>query len=82
MFFYVDTNERLSKPKYGKQFVAWYVRGSATYPGGYPHVDVINGEEVQIRSFDKDKLDRWLRNVYQRAPYIKAMEIVEGEVDY
>lgn len=82
MFFYVDTNERVKEPKLGKQYVAWYTKGSISSPQGYPHVDVINGEEVQIRSFDEDKLTRWLRNVYQRAPYIKAMQVIEEEVDY
>lgn len=81
-FFYVDTREVLREPKPGRQFVAWYGRGSMTYPEGYPYVDVINSEEVQIRSMDEEILTKWLRSVYQRAPYIKAKLIVEEEVSY
>ena len=81
MFYYVDTKEVLKDPKLGKQYVAWYNRGSINSPGGYAHVDVINGEEVQIRSMDEEILVRFLRTAYSRAPYIKAMKIVEQEVD-
>ena len=77
MYFYVDTKEVVKEPKVGEQFVAWYGRASMNSPDGYPHVDVINGEEVEIRSFDKDALEKFLRVAYYRAPYIKARPITE-----
>lgn len=80
MFFYVDTKEIVKDPKEGKQYVAWYNRSSMNSPEGYAHVDVINGEEVQIRSMDEETLVRFLRSAYSRAPYIKPKEINE-EVD-
>jgi len=82
MFYYVDSREVLRVPKVGKQYVAWYNRGSMNSPNGYPHVDVINGEEVQIRSMEEEPLVRFLRNAYSRAPYIKARVVIEKEVDY
>jgi len=82
MVFYVDTREMLKAPKLGKQYIAWYNRSSINSPDGYPHVDVINGEEVQIRSMDEEILVRFLKNAYSRSPYVKAKEIMEQEVDY
>lgn len=82
MYFYVDTREVLKVPKTGKQYIAWYNRGSINNPNGYAHVDVINGEEVQIRSIDEEALVRFIKVAYSRAPYIKVREIIEQEVDY
>ena len=81
MFYYVDTKETLKDPLPGKQFVAWYNRGSINNPGGYPHVDVINGEEVEIRSFDEVAMARFLKVAYARAPYIKVKQIFEESVE-
>lgn len=77
MFFYVDSREMLKKPKAGKQYVAWYGKSSMTSPMGYAFRDVINGEEVELRSMEEGKLERFIRTAYNRAPYIKAKEITE-----
>ena len=81
MYFYVDTKEVLKEPKLGKQYVAWYNRASINSPNGYAHVDLINGEEVQLRAMDETSLVRFLKVAYSRAPYIKSKEIIEEEVD-
>ena len=77
MIYYVDSKEVLSEPKEGRQFIAWFNRSSQNNPGGVPHVDVINGEEVQLRSFDRDILEKFIRTAYERAPYIKVTEVFE-----
>jgi hypothetical protein len=77
MYFYVEDKEIVKEPKPGRQYVAWYGRGSMSSPHGYAHVDMINGEQVEIRAMDEAKLTRFLRTAYSRAPYIKAKEIVE-----
>jgi hypothetical protein len=76
-YWYVDTQELLDVPKDGPQFVAWLNRGSINNPHGAPHVDVINGKEVQIRAMTLAPLEKFVKNLYARAPYIKTREIVE-----
>ena len=82
MFFYVDTREMRKAPKEGVQFVAWYVKGSMTRPEGYPHIDVINGEEVQIRSMSFEKLEAFLKLAFKNQPWIKPRQVIEEEVDH
>lgn len=77
MIYYVDSREVVKTPKEGRQFIAWFNRSSQNSPGGTPHVDIINGEEVQLRSFDRSALEKFLKMAYKRAPYIKVMEVFE-----
>lgn len=78
MIYYVDSKEMVGTPKPGHQFIAWYNRGSINNPSGVPHVDVINGQEVQLRSLDEEALKSFLENAYARAPYIKVTTIFEN----
>jgi hypothetical protein len=78
MIYYVDSKEMVDKPKPGRQFIAWYYRGSINNPSGIPHVDVINGQEVQLRSLDEEALQTFLSTAYSRAPYIKVTTIFEN----
>ncbi len=75
--FYVDSKEIVVSPKAGEQFVAWYNRSSQNNPGGIPHVDVINGQQVQLRAFDSAILEKFIRTAYARTAYIKVVPIFE-----
>ena len=75
--FYVDSKEIVAVPKLGEQFVVWFGGSSQNNPGGRPHVDVINGMEVQLRAFDRADLEKFVRTAYYRAPYIKVVPIFE-----
>lgn len=77
MYFYVDDKEIVKEPRPGRQFVAWYNRRSQNNPTGYPHVDQIKGELVQLRAMEEEVLDKFLKGLYHRAPYIKPKEIFE-----
>ena len=77
MIFYVDTKEVVDVPKPGEQFIAWFSGSSQNNPGGRPHVDVINGNEVELRAFDEGKLEKFVRTAYSRAPYIRVVPIFE-----
>ena len=76
--YYVDSKEMVGKPKPGHQFIAWLYRGSINNPSGVPHVDVINGQEVQLRSLDEEALEAFIKMTYARAPYIKVTTIFEN----
>ncbi len=77
MIFYVDTKEVVAAPKLGEQFVAWFTGSSQNNPGGKPHIDVINGQQVQLRAFDRDELEKFLRVAYSRAGYLRVEPIFE-----
>lgn len=81
MYYYVDTGEVIRAPKKGVQYTAWYNRSTKNNPGGYEHVDIINGKEVCIRATTEDALMVWLKRAYQRAPYIKIKQITESKGD-
>lgn len=75
--FYVDSKKVVDSPIPGEQFVAWYNRSSMNSPGGCPHVDVINGQLVQLRAFDDAVLEKFIRTAYARTAYIKVVPIFE-----
>ena len=76
--FYVDTKEVVTTPKSGEQFVIWFTGGSQNNPGGKPHVDVINGQTVQLRALDRSELEKFIRVAYSRAGYLKVEPIFEN----
>lgn len=80
-YWYVDSKELLDVPKDGEQYVAWLNRGSINNPHGAPHVDVINGQECQIRAMTLEPLEKFVKNLYARAPYIKTRQIFENRSD-
>ena len=75
--FYVDTKEVVGIPKSGEQFVVWITGSSQNNPGGKPHIDVINGHQVQLRAFDRSELEKFIRIAYSRAGYLKVEPIFE-----
>ena len=77
MFFYVDTKEMRETPKKGVQWVAWFNRSSANNRQGVPHVEVIQGEECQLRALSEEALAEFLKTTYHRQPHIKPVLIVE-----
>lgn len=81
MFFYVDSKEMRNKPKKGVQWVAWFNRSSANNRQGVPHVEIIQGEECQLRAMSEGALEHFLRTTYNRQPHIKPVLIVEDLSD-
>ena len=77
MIFYVDTKEVVAVPKLGEQFIVWFTGSSQNNPGGKPHIDVINGQQVQLRAFDRSELEKFIRVAYSRAGYLKVEPIFE-----
>jgi hypothetical protein len=76
-FFYVDTKEILGTPKSGEQFIVWFTGSSQNNPGGKPHIDVINGCQVQLRALDRSELEKFIRIAYSRAGYLRVEPIFE-----
>jgi hypothetical protein len=77
MYYYVDTQEMLQKPKEGPQWTVWYIGSSMKNPGGSEFSDVIKGNEVRVRAMTEEALTKFLKNAYKRAPYLRAYEITE-----
>ncbi len=77
MIFYVDTQEVVAAPRTGAQFVVWFTGSSQNNPGGKPHIDVINGQQVQLRAVDRTELEKFIRVAYSRAGYLKVEPIFE-----
>lgn len=77
MYFYVDSREMKKEPKKGIQWVAWYNRSTQNNKLGVPHVEIIMGEECQLRAMTEEALESFLRNAYARQPFIKPMMVTE-----
>jgi hypothetical protein len=75
MYYYVDTRETVKEPQEGVQWTAWFHKASMNNPGGYEFTDVINGVEVALRAWKEEDLEKFLRNAYHRAPFIKPVQI-------
>ena len=75
--FYVDTKEVVTAPKSGEQFIVWFTGSSQNNPGGKPHIDVINGQQVQLRSLNRSELEKFIRIAYSRAGYLKVEPVFE-----
>jgi len=81
MYFYVDTKEMKKEPKSGMQWVAWFNRSTQNNREGVPHVEVIMGEECQLRAMTEEALETFLRNTYARQPHIKPRMVTEYKGD-
>ena len=69
-YLYVDDEmNALDEPKKGEQYYARI--GNAEF------VDVIKGSETCLRAFDSEALEKFIRNAYHRAPYIKVAKVLE-----
>lgn len=81
MYFYVDSKEMKKEPKKGVQWVAWFNRSSANNRKGVPHVEIIMGNECQLRAMTEEALVKFLRSTYARQPHIKPMMVTEYKGD-
>lgn len=82
-YLYVQPDgEKLVKeePLEGTQYITWYKARSRTSPLGYEYHDYILGDDVYIRSFDQDVLERFIRTAFRRTPKLEVRKIEEVSI--
>ena len=74
-YMYVDEKpyEIVEVPKAGQQYKLWYNKKTRSNPMGQEFREVINGQEVHVRAFSKEKLEAFRVQVFTRVLPLKVV---------